>query len=126
MKYLLMYWDDDAADPEADNDAAFLAELRTWVEGMSNNGTRLCGGPLQHARDAKLLRVRDGEMLVSDGPFAETKEQVGGYDLIECPDLAAAFEVAAAHPLARSCTVEVRPVDLLPWEAGAQSARRHP
>jgi len=74
--------------------------------------------PLGAAREAKLLRVRDGGMLVSDGPFAETKEQIGGYDVIECPDLDAALEVAAAHPLSRSCTVEVRPVDLLPWEPG--------
>jgi hypothetical protein len=121
MKYLLMYWDDDAADPEAANDPAFLAELRTWVDGMTERGTRLHGGPLGFAREAKLLRVRDGEMLVSDGPFAETKEQVGGYDVIECPDLAAALAVAAAHPLARSCTVEVRPVDLLPWEPAANA-----
>jgi hypothetical protein len=119
MKYMLMYWADDAADPEADNNDAFLAELRAWVEGMDDNGTRLYGGPLRYAWDAKLLRVRDGEMLVSDGPFAETKEQIGGYDVIECPDLAAALKVAAGHPLARTCTVEVRPVDLLPWEPGA-------
>jgi len=119
MKYLLMYWDDDAVDPEAANDPAFLAELRAWVDGMTECGTRLYGGPLRAAPGAKLLRVRDGETLVSDGPFAETKEQIGGYDVIECPDLAAALEAAAAHPLARSCTVELRPVDLLPWEPGA-------
>jgi hypothetical protein len=118
MKYLLMYWDDDAADPEAATDATFLAELRAWVDGMSDNGTRLHGGSLEGATSGKLLRVRDGQMLVSDGPFAETKEQIGGYDVIECPDLDTALEVAAAHPLARSCTVEVRPVELLPWEPG--------
>ena len=118
MKYLLMYWDDDAAGPEGANDPAFLAELRTWVDGMTERGTRLYGAPLRVASDAKLLQVRDGRTLVSDGPFAETKEQIGGYDVIECPDLDAALEVAAAHPLARSCTIEVRPVDLLPWELG--------
>ena len=121
MKYLLIYWDDDAADTQAQNEDAFLAELRTWVDGMNDNGIRLYGGPLRAAEGAKLLRVRDGEMLVSDGPFAETKEQIGGYDVIECPDLNAALEVAAAHPLARVCTVEVRPVDLLPWEPGGDS-----
>jgi hypothetical protein len=121
MKYMLMYWDDDAAaDPEAANDAGFLAELKTWVDGMNANGTRLYGAPLEEARAGKLLRVRDGQMLVADGPFAETKEQIGGYDVIECPDLSAALEVAAAHPLARSGTVEVRPVQLLPWEPAAQ------
>jgi hypothetical protein len=87
MKYLLMYWDDDAADPGPADDPAFLAELRTWVDGMTERGTRLHGAPLGFAREAKLLRVRD-------------------------------LAVAAAHPLARSCTVELRPVDLLPWEPG--------
>jgi len=120
MKYLLMFWDDDAADTQAQNEDGFLAEIRTWVDGMNDQGIRLSGGPLRAAGDGKLLRVRDGEMLVSDGPFAETKEQIGGYDVIECPDLAAALEVAAAHPLARVCTVEIRPIDLLPWEPSAE------
>jgi len=60
MRYLLMYWDADAVETGADNDAAFLAELKTWVEGMNDSGTRLYGGPLRDARDAKLLRVLDG------------------------------------------------------------------
>ena len=54
------------------------------------------------------MRVRDGEVLVSDGPFAETKEQIGGYDVVECPDLDTALRVAAGHPLARTARVEVR------------------
>jgi hypothetical protein len=59
-----------------------------------------------------MVRVRDDELLVSDGPFAETKEQVGGYDLIECAGLDQAIEVASRHPTARLGTIEVRPV----WE----------
>ena len=109
MKYMLMYWADDAADPEADNNDAFLAELRAWVEGMDDNGTRLYGGPLRYAWDAKLLRVRDGEMLVSDGPFAETKEQIAGFCIIECADRDEAVQVAARHPAAGYGTIEIRP-----------------
>jgi hypothetical protein len=56
------------------------------------------------------VRVRDGEALVSDGPFAETKEQILGYDLIECGDLDQAIEVAVKHPVARFGTIEVRPL----------------
>jgi hypothetical protein len=118
MKYLLMYWDHEsegAAEP-AEQDAAFLADLRRWVDGLTEQGIRLDGGSLAWASQAKLVSVRDGETLVADGPFAETKEQVGGFDVIECPDMAAAVQVAAAHPLARTLQVEVRPLERLPWE----------
>ena len=109
MRYLLMYWDDDAADTQAQNEDAFLAELRAWVDGMNDKGIRLYGGPLRAAEGAKLLRVRDGATLVSDGPFAETKEQIGGFDILECTDLDEAIEVAGKHPVARIGTLELRP-----------------
>ena len=53
---------------------------------MTERGVRLYGGPLRSAGEAKIVHVRDGELLVSDGPFAETKEQIGGYDVVECAD----------------------------------------
>ena len=83
---------------------------------MYYGGVRLHGGPLRSAGDAKIVRERDGELLVSDGPFAETKEQIGGYDVVECTDLDAAIRVAAGHPLARTAKVEVRPFWDAPWD----------
>jgi hypothetical protein len=113
MKYLLMFWDDESVDVGAD--AAAMKGVRAWVEEMTGRGIRLHGSSLRSARDASLVRVRDGELLVSDGPFAETKDQIGGYDVVECADLDMAIRVAAAHPLARMNTVEVRPFAEFPW-----------
>lgn len=110
MKYMLMFWDDDSAEAPADGGAATLTAIRSWVDEMTGRGIRLHGSALSYAAEGRIVRVRDGQMLVSDGPYAETKEQVGGYDVIECVDLDTAIEVAAAHPLASSATVEVRPL----------------
>lgn len=71
--------------------------------------------PLCPVKDGKIVSVRDSELLVTDGPFAEIKEQIGGYDVLECADLGAAVEAAAAHPLARTAKVEVRPFWDAPW-----------
>jgi|SRR5215469_11359291 len=114
MKYMLMFWDDDSAEARADGGAAELSAIRSWVDEMTGRGIRLHGSALSYAAEARILRVRNGEMLVSDGPYAETKEQIGGYDVIECADLDTAIEVAAAHPLASSATVEVRPLENFP------------
>jgi hypothetical protein len=113
MKYMLMFWDDESS---ADDGTPSLAAIRSWVDEMTGRGIRLDGSPLSFASDAAIVRVRGGETLVSDGPYAETKEQVGGYDLIECADLETAIEVAAAHPLASTATVEVRPLEDFPGD----------
>jgi hypothetical protein len=81
-----------------------------WVEEMDGRGVRIDGSPLRPARDARTVRVRQGEVIVSDGPFAETKEQVGGYDLLDCADLDEAIEVASKHPVARFGTLDLRPL----------------
>jgi len=118
MKYMLMFWDNEYAESCPDEEETVsVAAIRSWVDEMTERGIRLHGGPLSYATEAAIVRVRDGETLVSDGPYAETKEQVGGYDVIECADLETAIEVAAAHPLASTATVEVRPLEDLP---GAQ------
>jgi len=87
----------------------------SWVAEMGSRGVRREGAPLRPVREAALVRVRDGEVLVSDGPFAETKEQIAGYDVIECPSLAEAIEVAARHPAAAFGAVEVRPFRAGDW-----------
>jgi len=116
MKYMLMFWVDESGEVTADDDAAMMIAVKSWVEEMSERGVLLSGGPLRSAAEAKIVRVADGELLVSDGPFAETKEQIGGYDVIDCPDMDAAIQIAAGHPLARTAKVEVRPYWDAPWD----------
>jgi hypothetical protein len=95
----------DATDPGED-------ELEAWVTEMETTGVKLHGGRLRPASEAVVLRIRAGERLLTDGPFAETKEQIAGFDVLECDSLAQAIEVAARHPTARWGTFEVRPF----WE----------
>jgi hypothetical protein len=107
MKYLLLICADGIEDPEAD--AAITREIPGWLEEMQRRGIRLQGHELQPPSDATTVRVRAGNVVLTDGPFAETKEYIGGFDIIECADLDEAIEVAAKHPVARFCSVEVRP-----------------
>ena len=116
MKYMLLFWVDESGEVTADDDAAIVIAVKSWVDEMSERGVRLSGGPLRSAAEARIVRVADGEVLVSDGPFAETKEQIGGYDVIDCADLDAAIQIAAGHPLARTAKVEVRPYWDAPWD----------
>jgi hypothetical protein len=116
MRYMLMFWDDDFAEALADLGAADVTAIRSWVDEMTGRGIRLHGSALAYASEARIVRVRDGETLVSDGPYAETKEQIGGYDVIECADLDTAIRVAAAHPLASTATVEIRPLEDFPGD----------
>jgi hypothetical protein len=81
-----------------------------WAEEMTRRGVLVSGEVLQPPEAATTVRVRDGEVLLADGPFAETKEQVGGLSVIECADRDEALAVAAAHPVARYGMVEVRPI----------------
>lgn len=81
-----------------------------WI--ASTGARRLEGGPLRDVGDATTLWPKDGGTFVSDGPFAETKEFIAGYDIIECADLDEAVGIAAAHPVAKFGAIELRPV----WE----------
>ena len=81
-----------------------------WLDDVIARGIRLHGDRLRPADEAKTVLVRDGEILVSDGPFAETKEIICGYDMLECGSLEEAVQVAAAHPVAAFGKIEVRAV----------------
>ena len=116
MKYMMMFWVDEAGETTPDEDAAMLIAVKSWVDEMTECGVLVHGGALRSAGEAAIVHVRDGEVLVSDGPFAETKEQIGGYGVIECADLDAAVRIAAGHPLARTAKVEVRPYWDAPWD----------
>jgi len=107
MNYLLFIW---AHGRPAPNDLAVMQrEVPGWVEEMDGRGVRLLGRELELPETAAAVRVRDGETLVSDGPFAETKEFLAGFDLLECADLDEAIEIARAHPMARGGRLELRP-----------------
>jgi hypothetical protein len=90
--------------------AAMNRDFPGYLEEMDRRGVRLFGRELDFPETAVTVRVRDGETLVTDGPFAETKEFVAGLDLLECADLEEAIEVEAKSPAARFCPFEVRPV----------------
>jgi hypothetical protein len=80
-----------------------------WVSTYDERGMRLIGDRIDPQSAAKTVRVRDGELLVTDGPFLETKEALGGFDVLECRNLDEAIEVAAAHPMAKAGVLEIRP-----------------
>jgi uncharacterized protein (TIGR02246 family) len=106
MKYMLLVCGDDTAD------ASGMAPVEPWVEGLGDRGVRLHGHRLALPADAVTVRVRGGEVLRTDGPFAETKEYVAGFDVLECDSLEEAIEAAARHPVATIGAMEVRPF----WE----------
>jgi hypothetical protein len=85
-------------------------DIEEWVSTMAGRGLRVTGDRLAPEREASAVRVRNGEVIVTDGPFLETKEVLGGFDLLECRDLAEAIEVAAAHPYATQGVLEIRPI----------------
>ena len=90
---------------------ALRAETLAYVDALEKSGHLLVTNALQSARTAATLRVRNGELSVTDGPFTETKEQLGGFFLIEARDLDEAIQVAARWPSARLGQIEVRPVE---------------
>jgi hypothetical protein len=114
MKYLLLMVDDHSVELTPEDDDAAMEATRVWVKEMSARGVHLDGDRLRPPREARTLRLRGGEQLVTDGPFAETKEQIAGYDVLECRDIEEAVSVAALHPFALFGTIEVRPFWPLP------------
>jgi hypothetical protein len=79
-----------------------------WVDTMDGRGARLIGDVLVPAKDACAVRVRGDEVVVTDGPFVETKEVIAGFDVLEATDMKEAIEIAAAHPMAREGVLELR------------------
>ncbi|HEX6353993.1 YciI family protein [Actinophytocola sp.] len=105
MRFLMFVVDDPDLAGTADASAV------PWVEDATVKRVRLEGDRLRPVSDATTLWPKDGGgTFVSDGPFAETKEQICGYDLLECADLDEAVEVAAKHPMAKLGAIELRPV----------------
>ena len=109
MKYMLLIYSDENAWTENEREQCF-AESVQLTQQLHTNGQYLGASPLHLIAMATSVRVRDGKRLVTDGPFAETREQLGGYFLIDATDLDAAIAIAARIPGARKGTVEIRPI----------------
>jgi len=116
MKYLLLVcWDADRMN--ADDEPTTITgveppgpESFPWLDDLRARGAWTIGDQLAPPRRARTVRLRDGHRMVTDGPFAETKEAVGGFDLIEAASFDEAVEIAAAHPIASFGAIEVRPL----------------
>ena len=108
MRYLLLICFEASTAANAQPD--LTRDSQAWARGLEEQGIRSVGGPLAPISDARSVQVRDGQVLLKDGPFTETSEQIGGFELIECADLNEAVAVAAQHPVAKLGTVEVRPL----------------
>jgi hypothetical protein len=106
MRYMLLI----CSDPDAPElDESEMPDIDEWVEEMDGRGVRQTGEMLAPSTDATTVKVRAGKVLLTDGPFAETKEQICGFDIVECADLDEAIEVARRHPMAWAGMIEVRP-----------------
>jgi hypothetical protein len=106
VKYMMLVCFDPTLELTQEQDNGY--DIDTWVTEMDGRGVRLEGNALP-VSDATTVRVRNGEVLLTDGPFAEAKEQMAGYDILECANLDEAIEVASKHPLARRGAMELRP-----------------
>lgn len=112
MRYMLLICHDEKAWgelSEAERSEVY-AEYRQFAQQIKASGHHLDGSQLQPASTATIVRVRNGKRIVTDGPFAETREQLGGYFLVEARDLDEAIAIAARIPSARTGTIEVRPL----------------
>jgi hypothetical protein len=113
MKYLLLVcWDTEKMDGQTEPDPSDTSDDESfpWLDNLQARRIWVTGDQLAPPRRARSVRVRDGKTIVTDGPFAETKEAVGGFDIIECGSLDEAVEIAAGHPIAEMGTIEVRPL----------------
>jgi hypothetical protein len=113
MKYMLLIYSDEQGLSETERQECY-AESTQLAQEIHASGQYLAANPLQPTSMATSVQVRHGKRLVTDGPFAETREQLGGYFLIEAKNLDEAIAIAARIPIARKGTVEVRPVIELP------------
>ena len=113
MKYMLLIYGDEQVLDDIDRERCYV-ESAELAQNLHSAGQYLAAAPLHPTSSALSVRVREGKRLVTDGPFAETREQLGGYFLIEANDSDEALEIAARIPMARVGTVEVRPVIEIP------------
>ena len=127
MKYLLLVCMEQPPGPQLESGEDLASrepgdddDIQTWFAEIDKRGSRLIGSEVSRPANAATVRVRDGEVIVSDGPFAETKEWMAGFDVIDCASMAEAVEIAALHPVAAFGMVEVRPFLPEAWRNPSQ------
>lgn len=103
MKYLMFV----ETDPDGEHDAE--GDVEAWADDVDSRGKRLLGDRVRPAADATTVRVRKGQVLVTDGPFVESKDWIVGFDVLDCVDLDEAIEIASRHPMARAGRLQLRP-----------------
>jgi hypothetical protein len=114
MKYMMFVVTDSDRDTESDE-----SDVNLWVDELDSSGKRIIGEVLQAPTESRVVRVRDGKRYVTDGPFAETKEWICGFDILEVDSLDEAIEIASRHPMARNGQLELRP--FMEWDEAASA-----
>lgn len=108
MRYMMFVVADPDARAQAESSADDLT-IEQWLAEVDGSGKRVTGDALRPVSDAKTVRVSRGQVIVTDGPFAETKEWIAGFDILECDNLEEAIAIAARHPQANGGKLELRP-----------------
>jgi hypothetical protein len=117
MRYMLLVYKDEKLWDEmsVQDKGAIFQEAAEFTEGLRPSGVYLGGDPLEPTSTATTVRMKGGKTVMTDGPFAETKEQLGGYSIVEAKDLDEVLAIVARHPLVRAgLSIEVRPIRVGP------------
>jgi len=114
MQYMLLIYDCDRPEPDDPDFEEALARVNAFADECRRRGVLVAGDPLQPESTATTVAVRDGRALITDGPFAETREHLGGYYILDCRNLDEALELAARCPMAAQGSIEVRPLATVP------------
>lgn len=109
MKYVMFVVTSTEPDVVTDE-----SDVDIWVDELEKSGKRIMGDALERPEKATVVKVRDGKRIVTDGPFAESREWIAGFDVLECENLEEAIEIASKHPMARNGQLEIRQFML--WE----------
>lgn len=117
MQYLLLIYGEEQLEPTGDDVGPYMQAYQEFTESIVKTGEYKGGEALEPVATATTVAVRDGEAIVTDGPFAETREQLGGFYLIDTKDLDSALAIAARIPTAKHGRVEVRPI--MTWDEPA-------
>ena len=113
MKYMLLVYLNEQAISESERNKCYVDSAQL-AQDLYRNGQFVDASPLQPVSTATSIRIREGKRIVTDGPFAETREQLGGFFMVEAKDLDEAISIASRIPMARVGTIEVRPVKEIP------------
>ncbi|NYI91369.1 hypothetical protein HNR02_004692 [Amycolatopsis endophytica] len=122
MRYLLMIYNCERPEPGDPGFAEALARVNAFADECRRRGALVAGDPLHREDTATTVSVREGRTLITDGPFVETHEHLGGYYVLDCRDLDEALELAALCPMAETGTIEVRPLVHAPAIPSAHAA----